>query len=304
MSLTLRKDSLSLHFLNVGDGDSIIVELPEDAKEERGHLVIDSYNSQKTLDYLANLGANRLRLVVATHPHADHILGLKGVLERFPGRIDNFWDSGFRHKSVPWANLIKYLKNNRPRITFSIPASGFKTEYSDVDISVLAPSVSLKNRYDSFGVNINNASIALMLNYMHKKMILSGDAQWDSWAKITEEYPSYEKTSNPNQLIRVKGSYNPLKCNLLKVAHHGSKHGTALEALEKMKPDHSIISCGCPSRYKFPHFLSLASLFEIRSNIHLTCNGSFVYIVDGTGQSRVFQYTDRPHQIPHPPTRI
>ena len=274
--MTLGSSTLSIHVLNVGDGDSIVVELPE----ENGihtHLVIDCYRADKTIKYLEALQATKLRLMVATHPHYDHIAGLKRVLKAFttPKEVEQFWDCGFRHNSNTWNQLIDYVRSQW-ELLFVRPTSGFSVRLAGVDITVLAPSIYLRNRYDTYGVNINNSSIVLKLTYGKHSVILAGDAQWDSWSKMTEEYPHFEKTENPDQLIQVGSEFLPLKCSVLKVAHHGSKHGTALEAIERLKPNKAIISCASNSRYKFPHSLATEALKDLETNIINTHEGSVV----------------------------
>ena len=187
----LKEDTLSLHVLNVGNGDSLVVELPkEENQTTRSHIIVDCFKAEKTLDYLNKLGVQDIKLVIATHPHEDHILGLKEVIEHYPNNIEQFWDSGFRHNIDAWYELIEYIKN-RKNITFIRPTSGMTLLIAGVEITVIAPSIYMRNRYDTFGVNINNASIVLKLTYAGKTMILGGDAQWDSWGKITEEFPHY-----------------------------------------------------------------------------------------------------------------
>jgi competence protein ComEC len=90
LSVELKDDALSLHVLNVGDGDSLVIELPKEGGT-RSHIVVDCARGDKTIDYLEKLGSTTLRLVVATHPHSDHINGLKGVMRNYPGSIEQFW---------------------------------------------------------------------------------------------------------------------------------------------------------------------------------------------------------------------
>lgn len=301
--VTLHPDTLSVHILNVRDGDSIVVELPEEGGA-RSHLVVDCYKGSKTIEYLRRLNADRLRLVVATHPHYDHIAGLRGVLRAFPNlnQVEQFWDSGFRHTSSTWYQLVDYLES-RPEILFLRPTSGLSAMMAGVEITVLAPSVYLRNRYDSYGVNINNASIVLKLTYAERSAILSADAQWDSWAKMTEEFPHFEKTKNPLQHIQVERNFFPLKCRVLKVAHHGSKHGTALEAIERLKPRHAAISCGRPSRHEFPHELATDALEDLETRILTTADGSIVYTFESDGAVNYHQFNDTPDQTPPAPHR-
>ncbi len=186
---------------------------------------------------------------------------------------------------------------------FLRPTSGLVTEMAGVGVSVLAPSVYLRNRYDTYGVNINNASIVLKLDYGGRSVILAADAQWDSWAKMTEEFPHFEKTSNPQQRIQVRKTFLPLKCDMLKVAHHGSKHGTALEAIERLKPKWAVISCGRPSRYEFPHELATGALEDLKTSLLETPDGSIVFTVETDGKTDRYQHQDGVHDDPPAPPR-
>ena len=85
-AITPNSKSLLVFILAVGDGDSIIVQLPE--TDEYEHMVIDCKKSAPTKDWLNAIVAEKLALVVATHPHYDHIAGLKSVMKEFPGKID------------------------------------------------------------------------------------------------------------------------------------------------------------------------------------------------------------------------
>lgn len=293
MSVEFNTDSESLvvFILDVGDGDSIIVQLPETTGYE--HMVIDCKRAAPTKDWLRIIGATRLALVVATHPHYDHIAGLRSVMKEFPRQIEQFWDSGFRHNSVTWHNLAEYITDTEKDALFLRPTSGLFTTFNNVKVTVLAPSIYLRNRYDSYGVNINNASIVLKFEYGGKSIILAGDAQWDSWGKMTEEFPHYMKTENPDQHVQIDKSHKPLKCNILKVAHHGSKHGTALEPIEVLDPNYAIITCAANSEYGFPHDITTMSLEEIHTNIMATDDcGNILIEITKSGSLKVYQKVD------------
>jgi len=124
---------------------------------------------------------------------------------------------------------------------------------------VLEPSIDMRNRYDTFGVDPNNASIVLQITFGRSKIILTGDAEFDSWGKICEEFPRTRRLTYPNpadlgpmagQLVQqnpkittLLSESRPLKCTLLKVAHHGSKNGTSYETLKKLAPKKMVITC-------------------------------------------------------------
>ncbi len=296
----LNQDSnLGVVVLSVGDGDSIVVRFPpaHSPIDNLGNrktvgAVVDCYNAKKTKAALTDLGIDELAFVCATHPHADHIRGLESLIKWCVEEnisIHQFWDSGFRHVSKMHYDLIKTLRLN-PEIKFICPTSGFELYINRVRVQVLSPSILLRNRYDTFGTNINNASIVMKLDYpaadiaepfgdgapansnaepeelKQNTIILGGDAQFDAWARITEEFPHLVPTSNRYQLIDPDAKeHKPLKCQILKVPHHMSKHGVSLEVMEILRPIYSLASCANKSRHGFPHELTVMAAKDIKS---------------------------------------
>ena len=288
----LKNSTLSLVVLNVGDGDAIIIRFPF-KYGEKACAVVDCYNADKTIAALKALGTETIPFICATHPHSDHTIGLAKLIRwclQEGIQIDQFWDSGFRHVSKIHYDLIQLLREN-PGIKVIYPTSGYETVINRVRILVLSPSIQLKNRYDTFGTNINNASIVLKLEYPPKdiapyylppekvtdealseeerlhqySIILGGDAQFDAWARITDEFPELQHTGNRGQLINPDIiEHRPLRCQVLKVPHHMSKHGISLEVLETLNPRYTIASCSNQSKHGFPHDLTVMAAKDIR----------------------------------------
>lgn len=275
-----KEDTLAIIVLNVGDGDAIIINFPR-RHGKRTCAVVDCYDAKKTIEALTSFDPEEIEFICATHPHYDHTKGLAELIEWCVDNkkpIKQFWDSGFRHVSKTHYDLIKLLRENR--ISTVYPTSGYEYTVNMVRVLVLSPSMRLKNRYDTHGTNINNASIVLKLEYPPKDIapyylnreaaakkakeaedrlsqstiILGADAQFDAWAQITDDFPSLVRTSNWDQMIDPeKIKHAPLKCQVLKVPHHMSKHGITLEVLEKMSPNYTITSCSKASKHGFPH---------------------------------------------------
>jgi len=287
----MKEDTLSLVVLNVGDGDSIIIRFPP-KYGKKACAVVDCYNAKKTIAALEAFQPETIPFVCATHPHYDHTKGLAEVIEwciKEDILVEQFWDSGFRHVSKTHYNLIGLLRDN-PDIKVVYPTSGFEVTVNRVNVRVLSPSILLKNRYDTFGTNINNASIVLKLEYPPKdiapyylsaqdatekdlaeqermlqhSIILGGDAQFDAWARVTEEFPQLQRTSNRAQMIDPSVTkHRPLHCQVLKVPHHMSKHGISLEVLEILRPKYTIASCSDKSSHGFPHELTVMAVEDI-----------------------------------------
>ena len=349
MTTPIQPEDLILHFLNVGFGDNIIIEFPQNKNGQRTYALVDCYNSTKTKKYLKKLQKTRpantqLEFICATHPHQDHIAGINSFLNDPKYKPKEFWDSGFRHKSTTYIKILNSLLfQNIKTIRIS---SGMEWYHNKVQITALAPSIRLRNRYATYGVDMNNASIVLRIEH-HKEdvtliktkeysgpssieaereagesvIILAGDAEYDSWAHITEEYPKLERVPNKHQPL-IKRMINYLACSVLKISHHGSMHSTPLDVYEKMIPEKAIILTKQETSSKkinnqtltrelFPHQLTTTALEEIGAQI-LTTDGSYetkktetnqpagsiIVVVPPGGKPRLKKLTDTTKQTP------
>jgi len=308
---SIKPEDLVFHFLNVGFGDNIVVEFPVDKAGKRSYGIVDCKDFKKTKQYLDKLmdarpGRPELEFVCATHPHLDHIGGIPSLLENEKYRVKEFWDSGFRHKSQTYIKILKSLLLQG--IELIRISSGMEWYFGKVQVTALAPSIRLRNMYATYGVDMNNASVVLRFEHHiedvisarsveytgsvsleaerqagRSVVILSGDAEYDSWSRITEEFPRLERTDSNKPLVKKMVNY--LACSALKVAHHGSMHSAPLDVYEKMIPEIAVISTeqeqstkqtgGPPlTRGLFPHPLAIIALEECGAQI-LTTDGSY-----------------------------
>lgn len=335
----IQPDDLLFHVLNVGNGDAIVVELPAGPDGKRRLGIVDCANSAKVLNYVGTLSDRRpfsdVAFICATHPHGDHINGIAPLLRKPLTSPQWFWDSGFRHRSTTYLRILEAVRDRG--VNMIRVSSGMEWYLGSVRVTVLAPSVALRNRYATFGVDMNNASVVLRFEYCTDNAvtvqsrryagtadptlaedgspvaILAGDAEFDSWACITEEYPHLEKTDENEPL--VKKMVNLLKCDFLKVAHHGSMHSAPLEAYERMKPGLAVISnrqkpSGTTpdgeTRYLFPHRITEAALAEVESRVVTTdgTGGTVVVALRPGRKLRHAQLGDAIDAHPTPPDQI
>jgi beta-lactamase superfamily II metal-dependent hydrolase len=343
--------------LNVGDGDTQLIMLPAD---EGGHrrLVIVDVATRRKLPQLFNAlhesglialpgTPGQVRLLVASHPHHDHISGMTELLDRYTeaGFIDQLWEPGYFYPSPSFHNLMRQLEG-RNDIRWMQPTSGTSLFLGSVRFTVIGPGVGLKNRFDTYGVNVNDASITLMVEYpatkiqgerdpnnegrinrrqvkrKTRRLLLGADAQFTSWAQATVDFPNLEQEYNPvlaRELRAATGS-DYLKADLMKLSHHGSKHGVNIELLERVAaPTILVSSQGGGGKYNFPHLLAMEAVREARQptttdsadrkpdyvlGVHLTGSklesgdqmGSIAAVIGSSGLHpiRLFRFMDAP----------
>lgn len=275
---------LRFHFLNVGHGDATIVEFPDFGSPATSRFGIVDFGTRKApelvLDYLKELISIRadnnpasfcIEFACVTHPHEDHYGGLKRFLEEYAdsddsskNRLNSFWDCGFRTTSSRYNNILRKLILNH-NVSFMRLAAGAEFDFGKVHVTVLAPSIDLRNRFDTYGVDKNNASVVLKFRLGKSNVILAGDAEYESWGKISEEFPRTHRIQfvpDALGLAQRKETSDQLKCDLLRASHHGSMHGTDLRYIERIYPNRIIVSAGSQSWYEenkpswkglFPH---------------------------------------------------
>jgi hypothetical protein len=280
---------------------------PEDATATRVHAVVDAYTGSKVRDFLVgeprrDASAVRLCDASALGPHSRH----PGRPDRLAGRIDAFWDSGFRYASNSYRAVVEEVaRQARNRQLSRPPHVGLRDRGKRrARVTVLSPSIALRNRYDTYGVDVNNASVVLRLEYpilptpleypktddqdrpipepaptlRTRSVILGGDVQTDAWSRVVEEFPHLVADDrNWARQIGARTGRQPLACDVFKVSHHCSKNGVNLELVERMGdspsgsgpangPTWTIASCatGGGSVHGFPHDVTQEIIREVR----------------------------------------
>ncbi len=283
-----RPDALVYFLCNVGDADAQLLLLPEQGvPAKRQAVVVDAgrkgkiprlievFDAEQLLD-LGDEADDPIALVVATHPHLDHVRGLPELFALHGDRIAEYWDPGYYHVLGEYhATMLEVEK--RKHLVYAQPTSGYRRWISDVAITVLSPSVQLRNRYDSYGIEINDSSISLRIEFpVHRHLeerketeegqpielpstrclILGADAQTTSWAYVLGDFPFLHRSETPaaKAIAAAQGDVDLLRGDVLKISHHGSKHGVNLELVERVAPKVTLISSGAErGQFNFPH---------------------------------------------------
>jgi len=298
-------DALLYFLLNVGDGDTQLLVLPPHSRDgQRRGVVVDIASTRKLPALIDALHAAGLlvdplserafALVVATHPHDDHIGGMVDFLGRYGGDspvcIEDFWEPGYYHPSPSFVDLMVELEE-RPWIRRLQPTGGTTRFLDTVKITVVGPSVALRSRFDTYGVNVNDASLTLMVEFpstriierpadgrpdirnrryvrpQARRLLLGADAQFTSWAQATVDFPELRQDANRAlaRELRTARGRDYLQAEVFKLSHHASKHGITLELVERVRPDLALVSSvGGDGKYSFPHRIAVEAAREAR----------------------------------------
>jgi beta-lactamase superfamily II metal-dependent hydrolase len=303
-------DALVYFLVNVGDGDTQLLLLPPDSTDHVRRLVIVDVATPgklpKLIDALHQVQVNgqslieppgasgQIRLLVATHPHFDHIGGMTDLINAYSDPnplvapcIEQFWDPGYFFPTPSFHNLMATLEST-PRIRRLQPTAGTALTLDSVRITAMGPGIGLRNRFDTYGVEINDSSITLMVEYPAnqlfaqqsgdrldrraapipaRRLLLGGDAQFTSWAQTTIDFPNLVQEQNATlaKELRAARGRDYLSADLIKISHHASKHGVNLELLERVgAPIALVSSVAGGGKYGFPHMLAMEAAREAR----------------------------------------
>lgn len=242
------EDEMQVHFLDVGQGLSILVQLGDDVLIYDGG---DRDTSSFVVSYLQDLGITEIDYMISSHYDADHVSGLIGCLNAFD--VKNAIGSNYKHTSKLYNSFMDAVKNEKLEMKY--PDVGTTYAFGDAEITILAPK--------EIGKDSNANSVVVKLSYGESDFIFTGDADYGSEREM------------------VVSGIN-LDCEVLSLAHHGSSTGNSSLFLEKTNPEWAVISCSKNNDYGHPHVevVELLEAMEIdvfRSDVQ----GTVIATTDG-----------------------
>ncbi len=215
--------NLQFHFIDVGQGDSSLIITP------KGKTILidagDEAHAKKVVSYVREQGIEKLDLVIATHPDADHIGGMDKVIKNFD--IDVFAMPDVSAKTNQYKQIQRELKAKKMKATRLYQGDEVQIDDS-LDFEILSPVKGKK--YD----DTNEYSIVAKIVYKDTSFILMGDATMENEVDIINNVPDID-------------------IDVLKLGHHGSSTSSSDYFITKTSPKIAIISCGKNNKYGHPH---------------------------------------------------
>ena len=240
---------LIVHFLDVGQGDSIFIELPNGKT-----MLVDAgenYHGQGIIDYVQTIGYQKLDYVVATHPHEDHIGSMPYIVRNF--EIGSIYMPDVTANTATFESLLKAIKAKGLRV------KNGRTGVHIIKDGELTADIIAPDKPDES--NLNNSSIVLLLTFGNVSYLLTGDAE-------------------TKELNAIRAD---MHATVLKAGHHGSKTSTTQTLLKKISPSVTVISCGKNNDYGHPHAEVLKMLKSINSSVYRTDRDQTVIVAtDGS----------------------
>ncbi len=226
-------ETLIVHFIDVGQGDSILIDL------EQTEILIDGGEKNTGVaDYIRPYVDGALEAMVATHPHADHIGGLLEVLQKYD--IKDIWLNGDTYSTKTYTDFMNLV--NAENATVHEAERGQTMQVGVLNFNILNPAKPLST-------DTNDNSIVLSLSYGDTDFLFMGDAQ------------RHAESSMLNLVTDI---------DILKVGHHGSRTSSSPEFLNLIKPEVAIYSARLGNSYGHPHQETLVALNSIGAKIYGT----------------------------------
>ena len=239
-SQPLPTGELKIEFLDVGQGDSAFITFPNGETmliDGGGRVNYGSGDDEDTpfepdlprigemvvSEFLWEKGYSQIDRLVVSHADADHSQGLTDVVNNF--EVGEVLIGAVPTSDSEMAELL--VAANRYAVPLRQIGKGDVIEIGDVRIDVLWPVST-----DEPAGSDNNASLVLMLTYGERKFLFTGDIERASEGAITGQ---------------------PLKADLVKVPHHGSRSSSTQGFVDAVTPKVAIIPVGRRSRFGHPH---------------------------------------------------
>ncbi|MBI2591201.1 MAG: MBL fold metallo-hydrolase [Candidatus Brennerbacteria bacterium] len=247
-----------IYFLNIGQGDSQLVILPDGIK-----ILIDGGpNGSKLAEQLSeilNYNDRYIDLVVLSHPQADHFIGLIDVFKHY--KVGAFISNGIEGTAKSFKELENAVNDSSAKKVVLL--SGDLISYKDYFLKFLSPKPEFFDLPD-----LNHGSLVILFKAGGASALFTGDIGFEEEDYLARNYD--------------------IDVDILKVAHHGSKYSSGGDFLKAVSPKISVIEVGRNS-YGHPTALALSRLAAVSSKIFRTDKDGVLKLVIDERKIKVFK---------------
>lgn len=250
--------------------DTVVIETPRgswgvvDCNDPRGRP-----HAVSTLSFLLDNRVERLEFVCLTHLHYDHYVGMGDLLERYRGKISEFWDSGdidlvlqskmafsdstWKKENKELTRIYSYVHQFTKKGSMEYKRMGenvllFKEDGLSIRSLAPIPEITLRNSKRHF-LNFNAYCALLRVEFVKASLLLAGETEEDTWRALIEKRA-------------------PLSANIVKVAHHGARRNNPKVALNKIFQQENAIAVITPlKKYNYPENQVIAEIKSQKAKI-------------------------------------
>lgn len=243
--IELPDGKMHIRFLDVGQGDSVLIQSPE------GHnVLIDGGSKRAVLSQLNEVLPyfnNQIDFMILTHPHSDHLEGLVEVLNKY--KVKNVLITGVAYNNSYYKEFLqeinKLKEDGELNVYIAIASSDFRV--GSLYFDTIYPLSNLSGRVVS---NLNNSSIGFIVYYKDesgrmRKFLLNGDNEAEVEKEILDSFRGVENK------ISSKDAGSPF--DIVKASHHGSRTANSFDFVSFFKPKTVVIQCGLDNSFGHPH---------------------------------------------------
>lgn len=232
-------DDLSVSFIDVGSADACYITC------HGKNILIDSGTSlsyDKLYAYLNRVGCTHFDAIIVSHPDSDHIGGMKNIFKDFG--TDVLYMYTLPENLVPHTDEYKYFYNSIEEYKINVvsPKIASNITVGDLNFKFISPT-------KTYG-KINDTSLVVKMTFENNSFLFTGD--------ISE---NVEKT--------LINSNEELNCDVLKVAHHGSKTSSSQTFIDAVSPLVSVVSVGA-NDFDLPNYQIIARLSKSSDSLYRT----------------------------------